>query len=42
MRNGKLFAKIVYYIFTFTIGILLALFLPYIFGSDYGEILNSM
>lgn len=42
MKHGKLFAKIVYFLFTFTIGIVLALFLPYIFGSDYGEILKSM
>lgn len=41
MKNGKLFAKIVYYLFTFTIGILLAIFLPYIFMSD-GEYLNMM
>lgn len=41
MKHGKLFAKIVYYLFTFTIGILLAVFLPYIFMSD-GEYLNMM
>lgn len=41
MKHGKLFAKIVYYLFTFTIGILLAVFLPYILMSD-GEHLNMM
>lgn len=41
MRHGKLFANIVYYLFTITVGVLLALFLPYIFMSD-GEYLNMM
>lgn len=41
MKHGKLFAKIVYYLFAFTIGILLALFLPYILMSD-GENLKIM
>lgn len=41
MKHGKLFGKIIYYVFTFTIGILLAVFLPYIYMSD-GENLNIM
>lgn len=41
MRQGKFFAAIVYYLFTFTIGVLLTLFLPYILMSD-GENLNIM
>jgi len=39
MKKGKLFAKILYFVFTFIIGILLALFLPYIF-MYYGESVN--
>lgn len=41
MKHGKLFAKIVYYLFAFTVGILLAVFLPYILMSD-GENLKIM
>lgn len=41
MKHGKLFANIVYYLFTITVGVLLALFLPYVFMSD-GEYLNMM
>lgn len=41
MKHGKLFAKIVYYLFTLTIGVLLALFLPYILMTD-GEYLKIM
>lgn len=41
MKHGKLFAKIVYYLFTLTIGVLLALFLPFILMSD-GENLKMM
>lgn len=33
MKKGRLFAKIIYYIFTFVIGVLLALGLPYYFKS---------
>ena len=40
MKHPKLFAKIVYYIFTFSIGIFLALFLPYFY--ILGETLNYM
>ena len=39
MKKGKLFSKIVYYLFTFSIGILLALFLPYMY-MYYGESLS--
>lgn len=39
MKKGKLFAKILYFVFTFIIGILLALFLPYIY-MYYGESVN--
>ena len=41
MKHGKLFAKIIYYLFTFTMGIMLAVFLPFILMSD-GECLNIM
>lgn len=41
MKHGRTFARIVYFLFTFTIGILLAVFLPYIYMSD-GEYLNMM
>lgn len=41
MKHGKLFAKIIYFLFTFTIGILLAIFLPFAYMSD-GEYLNIM
>lgn len=41
MKHGKLFAKIIYFLFAFTIGILLAIFLPFIYMSD-GEYLNIM
>lgn len=36
MKKGKIFANVVYYLFTFIIGILLAVFLPY-FYMLYGE-----
>lgn len=41
MRSGKIFTAVIYYIFTFSIGILLALFLPfyYLYSS---ESLNNM
>lgn len=41
MKKGKLFAKILYFVFTFIIGILLALFLPYIY-MYYGESVNVL
>lgn len=41
MKHGRTFARVVYFLFTFTIGILLAVFLPYIYMSD-GEYLNMM
>lgn len=34
MKKGKLFAQIIYYVFMFFIGILLAIFLPYILTLD--------
>lgn len=39
MKKGKLFAKIIYYLFTFSIGIMMALFLPYYY-MYYGESLS--
>ena len=39
MKKGSLFAKIVYYLFTFSLGIMLAIFLPFIYMYD-GEALN--
>ena len=41
MKHGKTFARIIYFLFTFLIGILLAVFLPFIYMSD-GEYLNLM
>lgn len=41
MKHGKTFARVVYFLFTFTIGIILAVFLPYIYMSE-GEYLNMM
>ena len=41
MKKAKLFAKIVYYLFTISMGILLALFLPFYYFYS-GESLNSM
>ena len=41
MKHGRTFARVIYFLFTFTIGILLAVFLPYIYMSD-GEYLNIM
>lgn len=39
MKHGRIFAAIVYYLFTFSIGILLALFLPYLLYY-YSESVN--
>lgn len=39
MKRGKLFAKIVYYLFTLSVGVLMAIFLPY-FYMYYGESLS--
>lgn len=36
MKKGLVIANIIYYLFTFTIGVLLAVFLPY-FLMLYGE-----
>ena len=41
MKKGSIFAKIIYYLFVFTFGIILAIFLPFIFMYD-GEALNIM
>lgn len=41
MKKGSLFAKIIYYLFTFSLGIILAIFLPFIYLYD-GEVLNIM
>ena len=39
MKKGSIFAKIIYYLFVFSFGIILAIFLPFIFMYD-GEALN--
>ena len=39
MKKVSLFAKIVYYLFTFSLGIILAIFLPFVYLYD-GEALN--
>ena len=41
MKKGSIFAKIIYYLFVFSFGIILAIFLPFIFMYD-GEALNIM
>ena len=41
MKNPKTFAKVVYYLFTIMLGILMCVFLPYFFLYD-GESLNMM
>ena len=41
MKKGSIFAKIIYYLFVFSFGIILAIFLPFIFMYD-GEALNTM
>ncbi|MBR3864955.1 MAG: hypothetical protein IKJ19_07600 [Clostridia bacterium] len=41
MKKGSLFAKIVYYLFAFSLGIMLAVFLPFVYMYD-GEALNTI
>ena len=42
MKKAKLFAKIIYYVFTFSIGIILALFLPFYYMYDSDLLFGSM
>lgn len=42
MKKARLFAKIIYYVFTFSIGIILALFLPFYYMYDSDLLFGSM